>query len=201
MNIQYQGGANFEKIQTKFFLSTLGDITTEEPIMIELGSNDCHYSILFNNYFKNNCKNICIECSRNLLNLGKSNASSQGCSMHFEHAYIGEMDKDYMNKFTDTFKGLSKNKTSIKAIKEKYSIRKIDILHMDIQGSEIFVMEELVNEKIPVEYIFVSTHESTIFGSTFKKVKEALMLLNYSFLFESPTNGGYGDGLIVAKKI
>ena len=200
MNIEYQGGANFEAFQTDFFKSTLNTISAINPVMIELGSNDCHYSILFNKFFQNECTNICVECSLNLLNLGKENAKNNNCNLIFEHAYVGELDFDYINKFPNIFKDISKNQTSIKSLKDKYNLSKIDMLHMDIQGSEILFIEELACEDVIIEYVFVSTHKESSFGSTHDFVKNKLTSMDYSLLFDNPTQGGYGDGLIVARK-
>ena len=55
-NIRFQGGANYEDFQIKMFIEALNEIKTENPTMIELGSNDCFYSILFNKFKKSSYK-------------------------------------------------------------------------------------------------------------------------------------------------
>lgn len=47
----FQGGANYEDFQIAMFFKVLETIKYKPPVMVELGSNDCFYSILFNNFF------------------------------------------------------------------------------------------------------------------------------------------------------
>jgi hypothetical protein len=78
LNIEFQGGANYneEKIQIDFFNKAISNIKDSKPSMIEIESNDCFYSILFNKNFDSNCINICAEVSENLLQLGMKNVKN-----------------------------------------------------------------------------------------------------------------------------
>jgi len=205
-NIEFQGGAQFEDLQIDLFLKALSDIKTESPIMIELGSNDCFYSIVFNKFFDHfkNKLNICIEVSDKLIELGKSNAELSNCkNFKFKHNRIGELNQNYFDMISssdpDLWGNISTDTIDLKKIINEFNLKEISMLHMDIQGSEILILEELQDLNIDVNYIFVSTHNDTSFGSTHYKCLEILKNLNFEILFNNESDGGYGDGLIVAK--
>jgi FkbM family methyltransferase len=203
MNLQitYQGGADFETFQTEKFIEVLDTINSNYPTMIELGSNDCHFSILFSNKFNHQCKNICVEISNDLLNLGKENSNKYGCNFIFKHAYIGTVDMKYIEEHPDVFTNLSTHKTTLNEIITENNINIIDILHMDIQGSEKFVVDELKHLDIKVKYLFVSTHINSLFGNTHEYVENKLLEMGYNITYSDEYNGGYGDGLIICTKL
>jgi FkbM family methyltransferase len=205
MNIKFQGGANSEELQAELFFKVLENITVDNPVMIELGSNDAYYSICFNRFFEEKNKlNICVEVSKNLLELGKENSTNNNCKdIHFLHSKVGNIDTEYFNMISITEPNLwgemAEVSISITDIINKFNINNISLLHMDIQGSEIFVLEEIINKNISVDYLFVSTHLESSFGNTYHKCKELLSKRVSTYLFDSEYEGGCGDGLIVCK--
>ena len=200
LNITYQGGAESETFQTSKFIEVINSITCKNPTMIELGSNDCHYSILFSNKFNHECKNICVEISNDLLELGKINSKSYGCNFIFNHAYIGDVDMNYIGEHPSVFTNLSTHKTTLQEIINENNITAIDLMHMDIQGSEIFVVDEIENLNIPVRNLFISTHLNSCFGDTHERVEQKLLNLQYTITYSNKYYGGCGDGLIVCEK-
>lgn len=85
----------------------------------------------------------------------------------------------------------------------KYNIEKLDILHTDIQGSEIFVLDEIVLKKLPIKWFFINIHDDPgtkdYFGrGIYESCKNALDSIGVTYLFDNRTLGGYGDGLIIA---
>jgi FkbM family methyltransferase len=202
MNLQitYQGGADFETFQTEKFIEVLNTINSNCPTMIELGSNDCHFSILFSNKFNQQCKNICVEISNDLLNLGRENSNKYGCNFIFKHAYIGDVDMKYIGEHPNVFTNLSTHKTTLHEIITENDVNIIDMLHMDIQGSEIFVVDEIKNLNIPVRNLFISTHLNSCFGDTHECVEQKLTNLEYNITYSNKYYGGCGDGLIICEK-
>jgi len=205
-NIKFQGGADYEDFQAVAFLECLNEIKTENPIMIELGSNDCFYSILFNKFFHhlNNKLNICIEVSSKLIDLGRSNVELSCCdNFKFKHCKIGEIDQDYFDMISrsspDLWGYLATETTSLNQLINEFQLENISMLHMDIQGSEIFILNELSNLNININYIFISTHTNSFLGPTHSKCLEILKNINFEILFNNESEGGYGDGLIIAK--
>lgn len=205
--IQFQGGANYENFQANLFEKIITESQFAQPVMIELGSNDCFYSILFNKLLskKSSPINICIEVSEKLLNIGRQNVKFSGCkNFNFKHERIGEIDQEYFDMISKSdpnlFGDLSQTSTSIKKIFEEFSLKEVSVLHMDIQGSEIHVLEELKNIDFNIRYMFISTHLESLFGATHQKCIEYLKTIGVELLFNHSSEGGYGDGFIVAKK-
>jgi|11_taG_2_1085331.scaffolds.fasta_scaffold09620_4 FkbM family methyltransferase len=205
-NTKFQGGASFEDFQAKIFIDELSNISTQNPTMIEVGSNDCFYSILFNRFFKEDKKplNICVEVSDKLIELGRANVLANDCSdFRFKHARMGKLDEPYFDMIRrsspDLWGNLSTETITIKNLIDEFKLKEISMLHMDVQGSEISILEELIDLDIVVENIFVSTHKNSLFGSTHDKCIDIFKTLNLEIVFSDEHQGGYGDGLIIAK--
>jgi hypothetical protein len=113
--------------------------------MIELGSYWAFYSIWFNKHIEN-AKNYCIEPDINNLEIGRENAKINNVNIDFTNAFIGHNHLNVHNFV------LQKN------------IDYIDILHSDIQGYELEMLEGisnlLLNNKIG--YLFISTHSNKL---------------------------------------
>lgn len=173
----------FEPFQVQLFQDVLKNIKTDNPIMIELGCGEAEYSKIFNDYFLGNCKNICIDNCPNQLSEALKNCPDATII----HGYVGELVYSQAVHQVDN-------------IGEKYFVKdlikddKINILHMDIQGAETYVMQELQNSKYMcnIEYLFISLHD------TYDEVKKCIPEY-FEYLYEHPTEGGLGDGLIVLK--
>ena len=206
-DLQFQGGANVEDLQTDFFIEVMKNINTRTPTMVELGSNDSYYSIMFNKFFGNgNCKIVGVDVSDNLLKLGISNATNNNCNdITFIHAGVGRLNIPYFDQVNISEPNLQGNISNdvitVNDIMEKYNIPYIDILHMDIQGSEVSVLEELEVLKFPTSYIFISIHSNTIFDNVYEKCKVILDRNNFKYLYDDPLNGGCGDGLIICEGV
>jgi len=206
LNVTFQGGANQESLQIKLFTDAIQSLNAPEVVMIELGSNDAFYSILFNKFFHDTPKkNICVEVSNNLLELGKSNSEKNGCeNIHFHYGLIGELNTPYFNHVRlqqpKLWGELSNIRTTVSELLQLYSIDKVDILHMDIQGSEIYVVEEIQKFNLPVDYMFISTHHDNCFCHTHTKCVDILNQIGVEYIFSDEKRGGCGDGLIVCRR-
>jgi hypothetical protein len=133
-----------EPSEERMFRMILDDIS-EGGTMIELGSYWAFYSIWFNKTILN-AKNYCIEPELSNLNTGKRCAALNDAKLDFTHGFIGKNQVNICN-----------------FIKEK-NISNIDILHSDIQGFELEMLQDavplLVAKKI--KYLFISTHSNSL---------------------------------------
>jgi hypothetical protein len=202
-----------EQIQADLFFSVLPTITTKKPVMIELGSGgvgdgkaqDCsQYSILFEKWFDYNCTNICTEVRKELIEA----VATDWKNIHLVNA------KCY-HGYNGAWKGWQwclgpgdARRLYVKDLLEENNIKKVDILHVDIQGSEMSLCEELSEQNLfqNIRYIFMSIHEGCdgrrIFSrqETLEYCKEQIeKSINVKCLFEDANKGGWGDGLLVVE--
>lgn len=173
----------FEPFQVELFQDCLKNIKNNFPTMIELGCGEAEYSKIFNDYFSGKCENIGIDILPRQIESAKTICPE----IKFIHGYVGEPVH---------FQEIVENNHGAKRIyiDDLLKDKKINILHMDIQGSETYVMEEIKDSKYinNIEYLFISLH------NTYSEVKKCISN-DFEYLFEHPTEGGLGDGLIVIK--
>lgn len=109
--------------------------------MIELGSYWAFFSMWFNQKIKN-AKNYMVEPNSKNLLCGINNFALNNMVGNFTQNHIGQY-------------GLC-----LTEFMELHSIKTIDLLHLDIQGFELVLLEdsiELFNNKL-ISYCFISTH-------------------------------------------
>lgn len=144
-----------EPAEERMFQLILTDIP-ENGTMIELGSYWAFYTIWFNIMIKN-AKNYCIEPDLSNLNLGKRNCLLNDINnVDFTQGFIG---KDQINLCD--------------FISEK-KIENIDILHSDIQGYELEMLQDITELLIQnkIKYLFISTHSDSLHYECIKLLKE-----------------------------
>jgi hypothetical protein len=192
-----------EQIQVDLFCELLQTIKNSTPSMIELGSQGMagsFYSVLFEKFFRGNCKILNVEPTKQLL----------------DDLHIGWKDKHLINTiFYNGFVGVPKHyhvpqhyiDKSAQYIKMKDLLHSnnfdtLDILHADIQGSEVSLLEELQRDDLlnKIRYLFISTHSGEI-NTYYPCMKILTAAMNCKFHFFDPTRGGWGDGLIVAENV
>jgi hypothetical protein len=202
-----EGGVFHEEGQVDIFFNILKNINTEEPKMFELGSYESFYSVVFNKFFQNkNVTNVCLEICKPCLDIGVQNSTNNECkNMSFEYASVGETNLGIYNGTTQ-FKDLeiSDKKLTVKYLFDFYKIDVLDVLHVDVQGSEGSVLEEIQKEKLKINYFFINIHDDSItnnfYGySVYEKCKQILDTFDVDYIYDNRIYGGYGDGLIVAK--
>jgi hypothetical protein len=175
------------------------------PSMIELGSSGtaCSvYSILFEKYFNYNCINICTDTRQHLLDDVK-------ISWKNRHLVNAKLYTCYNGKFIDCAAqetlGDGISRLRISTLMKENNLLQLDILHSDIQGSEVSVLEELIEDNIikQIRFFFISTH--WIHDLQRSTHSECLRLLDNNlqlkYHFSDPSKGGIGDGLIVAENL
>lgn len=169
-----------EPLEEFCFQETLKKITEHKPIMIELGSYWAHYSMWF---LKNFPKAYCfmVEPDKKALNAGYNNFQTNSFSNgQFIESKVSN-DGFKLDNFT---------------IKKK--IEKVSILHSDIQGSELDMLEGAKNflSKQLASYIFLSTHSQSIHNEAKKKLESFGYIIEVSSDFDNHSTSY--DGFILA---
>lgn len=195
-----------ENPQVELFCNLLSEINSVNPSMIEIGSGGIHasfYSILFEKFFKRQCKIINIEPRKHLIDdvlvFWKDKHLQD---VIFYHGYVGIPMHIDGNVIFD-----SSNIPRIKIgnILEENKMSTLDILHADIQGSEMSLCDELQQENLfrSIRYIFISSHfEGSSRNSTHQYCKDIISKnINCKFHFDDMNSGGCGDGLLVVENM
>lgn len=134
-----------EPAEERLFELILKDIP-ENGTMIELGSYWAFYTIWFNKVIKN-AKNYCIEPELTYLNVGKQNCLLNDVNnIDFTQGFIGSSHINLCN-----------------FVREK-QIESIDILHSDIQGYELEMLQDITEllKQRKIKYLFISTHSDEL---------------------------------------
>ena len=171
------------------------------PRMIELGAFWAYYSLWFQAAFPNG-QCFMYEPDAQHLATGQRNFARNGFTGHFEIAAAG-IDGNIM--FFDETQGqhCAVATKSVSTICRERDIDFLDLLHMDVQGSELgaLVGAEPVITEGKLRFVFVSTHHHCISGDplTHQKCLHWLTEHGAHILCEHTVNESYsGDGLIVA---
>jgi len=198
------------KVEHKIFNNILSKISNKKnPIMIELGCYYALWSLLFRQKYPNG-KNILIEINEKSLNVGKKNFELNGFdySSYWGGIFIedsGNYRKDskdikyikregkYYNPNTGKITG---QELDFKKILFKENINQIDLLHMDIQGSELSFLNYLKENRIlnRILNIVIATHNSEIHTFCENTLKEN----NFMIYENKPFGTMDGDGFLCA---
>lgn len=167
-----------EPAEERMFQEVLNDID-ENSTMIELGSYCCFYTIWFNTKIKN-AKNYCVEPDRSNLEVGKKNC------------FLNNVNADF------TLEKIGKDHLKISNFVKEKNIQYIDILHSDIQGFELELLEDIVPllKNKQIKYLFISTHSDKLHYDCINLIKKCDYRIIASADFETQTF--CYDGIIVA---
>jgi hypothetical protein len=168
-----------EPAEERMFELILRDIP-ENGTMIELGSYWAFYTIWFNSVVKN-AKNYCIEPLLDNLITGVKNCSLN--NINNVDFTLGAIGREHIN--------------ICDFIREK-KIDYIDILHSDIQGYELEMLQDITELLIQnkIKYLFISTHSDFIHYMCINILKKNNYRIIASADFETETF--CFDGIIVA---
>lgn len=193
-----------ERVQVDLFCELLKTIKSDVPSMIELGSagvGGSFYSVLFEKWFDKKCMIINVDPRKEMLEEVKTYWKDLHLTQaKFYHGYVG-VPKHY--QALPDFKTDQTPFLKINNMFEENKITKLDILHADIQGSEISVCEEMKSDGLldRVRYFFISTHSGEGINTYYPCMDIFSSSLNCKFHFSDPLNGGWGDGLIVVENL
>jgi hypothetical protein len=156
--------------------------------MMELGSYWSFYSMWFAKQIKE-AYCLMIEPDPHKMNFGKLNFRLNNLSGTFDAGYI--TDQTNLRPSIPFY--------SVDYLLKKHKVGHLNILHSDIQGYELKMLEgcseALAGEKI--DYFFISTHSNELHQSCIDKLKSH----NYTIVCEANLDESFSvDGLIVAKR-
>jgi hypothetical protein len=158
----------------------------EKCSMLELGAYWGFYSL---SLLKRRPKAICFLVEPNTFNLvsGKLNFRLNGRKGHFLQAMVSEHPKKRPHTI------------SVDQFCRENQIQHLDILHADIEGSELSMLagaRDILSQN-QVDYIFISTHSSSLHASCLRE----LVSYGYSIIASADMNETFSvDGLIVASR-
>jgi len=159
--------------------------------MVELGSNWCYYSLLFKHIIgKEKTLNIMVEPVEDSLQLGKDHFTLNSCEGIF-----------YKKGITNTMEYYDKiiklDFITLDEILKQNSLTHLDILHSDVDGNEIELIEKNIDffKEGKAKNVFILTHGDNCSS----KCKEFFNQFPYSLIAEFPHGTQCGDGLLVYK--
>jgi hypothetical protein len=159
--------------------------------MVELGSNQAYYSMLFKSILKDyETRTIMVEPTDEYIERGKYHFSINKYDGIFINKCIGK-------KWIAHNYDFQKEETSVDQLIEDYNIEKLDVLHCDIDGAEFTMLEgaveSLKNKKI--EYAFILTHYLGLHEECLKFVTQ----FDYDVLLDHRDDNIGADRLIIIK--
>ena len=190
-----------EPQEEKVFHNVLKKIQNK-GLMIEMGAHWSYYSLWFNKRISNPI-NIMIEPDIKNIEIGKFNFKINNASGTFINACISNKEQDIEFERESDNKILTIPCITLDGFLKKRSIDYVDLLHVDIQGWELKMLQGSIKSlnKKKVRFLFISTHHHSISHDP---------LIHQKCIDFIKENGGYiisehtiyesfsGDGLIVA---
>lgn len=168
-------------------LSWLKETEANSYTMLELGSYWAFYSLWFKTTLPNS-ECFCIEPDQSNLNWGRQNFEINDQAADFTLAHIGSVQKQG-NPPT----------ISVDSFIQTKRIRQVDILHADIQGFELEMLDGAKKsfDRRMIDYVFISTHRHALHY----RCLERLALYGFNILAEADLLESHSlDGLIVAAR-
>lgn len=147
--------------------------------MIELGSNYAYYSMLFNKILEPyNKTNIMIEKLKYNLNRGK------------KHFQLNQMSGEFLQETINP-------SFTIDDIINKFNLNHLDVLHSDIDGDELIMLEGCKNSlyENKISYIILLTHGI----DKHMLCKEYFKNFNYNLMLDYDEDDIGGDRLLIYK--
>jgi len=171
------------------FNSIINEIKSETPIMIELGAFWSLWSIIFRKKYPKG-KTIIVEGDLEKLNVGINNLSLNDINnvTYYHNTIYGEKSNTL---FSEDIKDIKLSEIINSIISDK-----IDLIHMDIQGSEIYAIDDIINLILnnKLSYSIIATHSESIEYEITNKLKNHN--IDYSIIkYEE----GKHDGEIIIK--
>lgn len=170
--------------------------------MIELGSFWAYYSLWFRKALPGS-RNICVEPDQERMAIGKRNFARNGVDATFLPYAIGSElgEVDFVRERDNSTVRIPMR--SVDAIVDELGLRRVDLLHVDIQGYETAMLEgaqRLIGSG-KLRFLIVSTHHWRISGDplTHQRCVARVRELGGRILADhSVAESASGDGLVVA---
>ena len=161
--------------------------------MIELGSNQSYYSLLFKHILGvDNTLNIMVEPYLKYFEASKGQFALNNCDGRFYHRCIGA---NWGNR-KDVFDVPS---ITLHEILQEQNLNSIDVIQCDIDESELYMLESNLDfyKEHKTEFLFLGTHSIDLHS----KCRDKLTNLGYTILLDHPTPDVGWDSLLVAQYI
>lgn len=186
------------------FARVLERIDRHRPVMVELGCFWAYYSTWFLRTFPDGVA-VAGEPDPDHLEVGRRTAAINGVDIRFEHAAAGPSDDAVLELPSWNHPGVVHRVPvrSVPTIVAEHDLDAIDLLHLDIQGAELDVLEscrQLIGEG-RIRFVVVSTHHHSISGDpqTHQRVLDLVGDLGGHIIAEHTVLESFsGDGLVVA---
>jgi FkbM family methyltransferase len=186
------------------FHTTLPLMTTNEtnPVMIELGAFWGYYSLWFRSIFRQ-ARNILVEPDPGNLLVGRRNFELNGYSAEYLEAAVG-VHNGSSDFHCESDGLLRRSRTiSVDGLVRDLGIERINLLHADIQGAELSMLDGSVEtiDRGKLDWLFLSTHHHSISGDplTHQRCLNWLRTHGACIIDEHSVSESFsGDGLIVA---
>ncbi|WP_414576675.1 FkbM family methyltransferase [Anabaena sp. CCY 9402-a] len=155
--------------------------------MIELGSYWAYYSLWFQKVIPH-ARTIMVEPKLSHLNYGRYHFKMNSFKGEFLQAGIGK------NEYQDGNLKI----TTVDQIMKSFSLERVSILHSDIQGYELEMLQgaEETLQKKAIDFLFISTHSDSLHEDCISLLKEAEYKIIDHYRISESWNP---DGLIVAQ--
>jgi FkbM family methyltransferase len=171
--------------------------------MIELGGFWSYYSLWFLKD-RPGRRSVVIEPDPHNLEVGRANAALNKLAPVFKAGFAGATFEDEVPFATEVSGVQLLPRYSVRHLLDEQGWPKIDLLHLDIQGAELEVVEscrDLFATGV-VDWIFVSTHAHQISGDPLTHQRCLAVLRECGAIIEAEHDvqeSFSGDGLIVAR--
>lgn len=149
------------------FARVLERIDDPSAVILELGCYWAYYSCWFVSSL-DGASAVACEPDPDHLEIGRRNAEINGLKVTFDQCAGGGTDGEILVLPSVTHEGLVHEVPvkSVPTLVVEHGLPRIDLLHLDIQGSELAVLEscrDLIGEG-RLRFVIVSTHHHTISG-------------------------------------
>ena len=185
-------------------LDRLSEDNKDTLSMIELGCGSAYYSAIFHETFKHKAKNILVEPNIQWWKDFGETYFSDKKNFYFFNNYIENLIWAHWGGPNDAFALQLQKETpqiSIEQILQDTNTEYADILHMDMQGSEYYVLDNIIKSNLITKfnYIFIMTHDfnDINYQSYIKLLTDSK--LSYELIHNNENYRENGDGLIILK--
>ena len=171
--------------------------------MIELGGYWSYYSLWFLQD-RPDRRAAVLEPEPHHLQIGRTNAALNNLRPDFYHGFAGKTYARSAPFRGETSGDMVLRRYSVESLMAKQRWRRLDLLHCDIQGAELEVLESCRDMFLQrrIDWVFVSTHTHLISGDplTHQRCLDLLRGCGAIIEAEHDVHESYsGDGLIVAR--
>jgi hypothetical protein len=177
-----------EPQEERVFMEVLKHLSAGAQI-IELGANWAFYSMWFHRAV-GTASCLAVEPNFSCLEHGR------------RHFALNDLNGEFVNAFVGAIAGAAHEGLPVESVDHliaQRNIKKVDVLHADIQGAELEMLtgaEEALRSR-KIDYIFISTHSNELH----EKCRAHLLARNYTILADANLDETFSyDGLLVARR-